>query len=346
MPTSQIRIPDLVPGKRYRMVVSTNDTSETAPSIEFVVPTSPRLLSTYTPTCTVTTINYPQTGGDIIGYVDVYGPDPAPYTVSTSTPYSGTTKGGTFRNGDSTYTNYKMTIASGSVPSKGQTFSITGASTGSAPYYYDWLVYTVTSVSGQVVYATAVLGKTTSYSAKWLGQKGNPFTDIATTVGSKAPTLSWSITTSETIDPSAPYLRTDPIYSAIVPASSETYVDLNIPIEISYSLANYDTVVDIPIFMYKKNGQYYYFDDTLVNDSKVGGILNPQTLSSKPSPIPMKKRNEKVNSDASNRDYRFTIARYTFTGTSWTGKWLQTEDRFINTQVIEDVIMSQSAVRV
>ena len=50
MPNVELRIPGLVPGKRYRMVVETTTESVVGPSIEFTVPSSPRLISTYTPT--------------------------------------------------------------------------------------------------------------------------------------------------------------------------------------------------------------------------------------------------------------------------------------------------------
>lgn len=349
MANAEIKIPNLTPGKRYRMVIETTNSAgqvnvgtTSMPSIEFNVPASPRLLSTYRPTYRVFTTNYPATGGEITGYTDVYGEDPPPYVSSTTTNYSAAISTSTFRSSDGWY---KMTVANGhSVPSAGQSFRVSGASFGAAPYYYDWLNYSVSRVSGNTVYATATLGDTTNYPKSWKSQNGKPFSDIAKTVGSRAVTISWSVTSSTTVDPSAPFIRKDPIYSAIVPAYSISDVELTLPTEVASSLLNTETVVDIPIFAYIKSGVYYYFNDVTMNSTKVGGILRPPAISSKPTTIPLSAKNLNANADIVNRDYRFTIARYEYNGTSWNGYWLQSDNTFASEQSPNKIIYSQSGV--
>lgn len=340
MPNVEVTIPNLVPGKRYRMVIEPNNNQAVGPSIEFKVPNAPRLISTYRPTYRVLTTSYPATGGEIIGYTDVYGDDPPPYTTSSTTDYSAKIDTSTFRASSGWY---KMNVTAGySMPGVGQEFYVSGASGGSSPYYYDWLKYTVSSVSSRTVYATAVPNNTTKWSSSWKNQNGKPFGDIATTVGSKAVTISWSVTTSSVVDPSAPFIRKDPIYSAVVPGYTVSDVELTLPPEINSYLTNTTNIVDVPIFLYIKNGTYYYFNDIDLNSTKSGGVLYPPTLSSKPSPVPLTAKNRNVNADVSNRDYRFTIARYENNGSSWSGYWLQTDSLFVSEQNPNKIILSQS----
>jgi len=332
----EVTIPNLVPGKRYRMVVEPLNGNAVGPSIEFKVPPAPRLLSTYKPTYQTIVENYPQTGGDIIGYKDVVE-DPAPYTVSGTTSFASAIE--SFRGNGS---NYIIVIRPGfNVPGAGQGFRVSGISTGSTPFYYDWLNYYAYSVSGRTVYASATLGNTSGYPSHWRTQGGRPFGDLGVRYSG---TTYWTGPYSYVVDPPPFVVRRDPIYSTIVPAYTLTHVDVKVPTEILSSLANSENIVDIPIFMYKKSGIYYYLNDTTVNGTIIGGKLSPPSLLSKPTTIPMKQRNNSVNLDVSNRDYRFTIARYTYTNGSWFGKWLQPNSSFNSIQRIENVILSQSAV--
>lgn len=336
MANVEVTIPNLVPGKRYRMVVEPLNGSAVGPSIEFKVPPAARLLSTYKPNYQTIVENYPQTGGDIIGYKDVIS-DPPPYTVSGTTSFASAIE--SFRGNGS---NYIIVIRPGySVPGAGQGFRVSGISTGSTPFYYDWLNYYAYSVSGRTVYASASLGNTSGYPSHWRTQGGRPFGDLGVRYSG---TTYWTGPYSYVVDPPPEVVRRDPVYSTIVPAYTLTHVDIKAPTELLSSLSNSETVVDIPIFMYKKSGQYYYLNDTLVNGTKIGSTLNPPSLPSKPSAIAMKQRNSNVNLDVSNRDYRFTVARYQFSGGSWSGQWLQTDSLFSSNQVVENVVLSQSAV--
>jgi hypothetical protein len=332
----EVTIPNLVPGKRYRMVVEPLSGNAIGPSIEFKVPPAPRLLSTYRPTYQTITENYPQTGGDIIGYKDVIS-DPPAYTVSGTTSFASSIE--SFRGNGS---NYIIIIRPGySVPGAGQGFRVSGISFGSAPYYYDWLNFYAYSVSGRTVYASASLGNTTGYPSHWRTQGGRPFGDLGVKYSG---TAYWTGAYSYVVDPDPFVVSKDPVYSTIVPAYTLNHVDVKIPTEIVSSLANSQTVVDVPVFMYKKSGQYYYLNDTLINSTKISGTLNPPSLGSKPTTTVMKQRNSNVNLDVSNRDYRFTVARYEYSSGSWSGRWIQKESLFDSNQIIENVILSQSAV--
>ncbi len=380
MPTKYITLTGLVPGKRYRMVVETEDGSNlVAPSIEFVVPSSPRLLSTYTPTFSV-----------VKAYHDIQVEAWTEEIKGAQIPGTGTkdvnneVKFSRFVNTNGTR-NYTIT-SSGAVPPKDQTFTVSGVSSGSAPFYFNWLVYTVTSTGknpftasavGQDVYKAAlspggwrvISSTSTSNRAKvtdgngvlWSTKNGIGWGDVKTNSDMK---MYW---TTKGI-PAAYYKDTKPEkYMKDVPNGGVHYhVDLTVPSEVQGQLAWTDTVKDIPVFFYINNNTFYDFNDKAFSDplNSIVNTSNMSPLSLSTSNLNqiyadasgnriMTKRNQKVNvydnttgTFSTTRSYRFSIVRYTRPpgGSTWTGSWLQTELSFDSTPTPDKIIYSQAGV--
>lgn len=380
MPTKYITLTGLVPGKRYRMVVETEDGSNlAAPSIEFVVPSSPRLLSTYTPTFSVVkayhdiagTYDPPATGGGQIPGT----PTPA---VNNNIRFSRFVN----KNGTNEYT----ITSTGAVPPKGQTFTVSGVSSGSAPFYFNWLQYTVTS-SGKNPFTATGVGQdgykailspggwrvisSTSASNRakvtdgngvlWSTKNGIGWGDVKTNSDMR---MYW--TTPE--GPTLYYDMVDPEpYAITVPNGGVHYhVDLTVPSEVQGQLAWTDTVKDVPVFFYINNNTFYDFNDKAFSDplNSIVNTSNMSPLSLSTSNLNqiytdgagnrvMTKRNQRVNvydnttgTFSTTRSYRFSIVRYTRPagGSTWTGSWLQTELAFDTTPTPDKIIYSQAGV--
>lgn len=384
MPNTEIKLPNLTPGKRYRMVVSTNadvnglniaSNTTSAPSLEFVVPTSPRLISTYTPTCKTVTQLHDTTS-------QAYTPVVAGtyHAVGSVSAASTTTIAmSNFLNTANLTKNYRFTVAAGSAkPPIGAVCTVSGVSTGAAPFYFDWLNYTVTSTTSTYIYATGSLSATATGNTAFMKQKDStvPGTLWATRAGAgwgdnrsyANMKVSWSnppVPAVAYTDPATggtPYIKTN------VGGGTYYHVDVAAPLDLKDQLVWTNTVRDIVYFFYIDNGIYYDFgpvdevDRSFVDGSNA--IVNATTLSPlsldnsvfttgiyKNGPI-FTARDTKVNdvttgaaAPAITRSYRFSVARYVFDGTTtWRGRWLQTDSTFAANPTLSKIIISQPGV--
>lgn len=391
MPNTEIKLPNLTPGKRYRMVISTNSdvngstnvasNTTSAPSLEFVVPTSPRLISTYTPTCrTVTqlhdlpgTYDPPATGGGLI---------PGTGTSDVQNSVAVTRFHNTSGNNYSLYTT--------AMPPLQQKVYVSGVSSGSAPFYFNWLEYTVKTASGSKVTLDGVGRqiykdiqspngwKVTGSPAVSTANK-NKVTDGNGVLWSTKNGVGWGNDISKagmTINWTTPgvaaqyYPIVDPAPYPITLPNAGTYyhVDVSAPLDLKDQLVWTNTVRDIVYFFYIDNGVYYDFgpiDD--IDRSFVDGsnsIVNATTLSPLfldnaafttgiyKNGVILTARDRKVNDVATGsvapaitRSYRFSVARYVFDGTTtWRGRWLQTDSTFATNPALNKIVISQPGV--
>lgn len=357
MPNVELRIPGLVPGKRYRMVVETTTESVVGPSIEFTVPSSPRLISTYTPT-----------------YKKVSRPWSSSYqswgitVTGSSWSIAAQNKTGTIDIMKTTNDSFKYNFHFTSVdkPAVGQVFTISGASdrwttaVNTEPFYYDWLDYTVFGVNSLgYVNATGSPNPTkkANGSGTFVGWGKAPW-NLTKKIGSVQyyTTTHWddasyngkgfdtstktrSISASWTIPGSSG--STADTYGWITVPTSGTYTDIEVSIpgelQTPNALQNSANLKHVPVFFYIKNGVFYNVDD----DTVMG--TTPRAISTMPATIPMKQTNLDVGTDV--RDYRFTIATYTKQGSSWVGEWQQVADEYETVgPSMSRVIYSRSAV--
>lgn len=338
MAKKEIVIPNLVPGKRYRMVVETPPTtgepSLLAPSVEFVVPSAPRLISTYTPTFSVIS-------------------EPWSVTTTTTTTVPGTWVEVGSVQAQTTYTyNYSSTL---------------GAQSGLGGWSYtlnswNYTFYTnvaLTNLQVNQVVTITNFGDTYDgnftvtgvYSGTWTIKNSSgvaqTFNKAITATshrraGHQTATTSNNGNITYTIPnvPSVRYQNPDTTTTTTTVSSGTYYhVDVNIPSEIQKDLMSTSTVKKIPVFFYIQNGVYYYFDGSVVGNT-------PLTLTTTPV-IEMKKRNLNANSSVSARDYRFTVAKYTLIGSSWYGDWEQKLDTYQSIgPSFSRVVISQPGVRI
>jgi hypothetical protein len=359
-----IIIPNLVPGKRYRMVVETansagqiNVGSTSVPSIEFVVPSANQLLSEYTPTYSVKVDNYPATNGKLLRNDPIYGADPDPVTTTTTVAKSKkcnntpTIRASNLSNPG--WYVFRFDSLSGVPPVK-QVFYVSGMGKSSPSWYYDFLEYTCEShTSNNNIVATAKIlnelswnkapkGTSTVQQSKdtrdrWRDQKGKPFNGIETDQGT--PTLSWRETTSTTVDESAPIVGYTPVYETIAEYSVTT-VTVSVPnsLKLENNSQNNQRVVEIPVFFYIQNGIFYNLDNTVMS-----GL--PPVMTTVPSTIPRTGTNTNAaNVGVSQRSYRFTVAKYTQINGLWEASWSQSDDLYESEKVMKHVIYSRQAV--
>lgn len=355
MPNVELRIPGLIPGKRYRMVVETTSESVVGPSIEFTVPSSPRLISTYTPT--YRKIERPWSSSyDVWTKITEGGEFNIPAQNKTGTINQMKTKNLSFE--------YTFNFTSTDKPAVNQLFTISGSSdrwttaVNTEPFYYDWLNYTVTKVSGNTITATgSPSAKKTNGSGTFVGWGKAPWNAKKVTGGVQyydtrhwdnadyngkgfdTSTKNRSIGASWTIAGGKGY--TDPTYDWRTKTDSGTYTDIevSIPAELQTpnSLQNSANLKHVPVFFYIKNGVFYNVDDNTVMGT------TPRAISTMPATIAMKQTNLDVGTDV--RDYRFTIATYTKQGSSWVGEWQQVSDEYETVgPSMSRVIYSKSAV--
>jgi hypothetical protein len=349
-PNRTVLLNNLIPGKRYRMVVDVPATpSLSAPSIEFTVPPSPRLISTYTPTVKITNYQHPILVNTRVGDIPDYVNPVDKNYVSAISVFAGT--GGS--------KNYRLTIP-GRKPPKGKKIRVSGRSVIYAdtdPLYYDWLDYTVDSISGDLVRCTAKPGgrKSTGEGSRvgwgkapwnkntggfrktqhWddAEYNGKAFSDVdSSKSGMKA---SWSETTKG--------YQPDTIWRWELQPGFETRWDaeVSLPTEIVnsgvFNSTGNGNFRYLPVFFYIKNGIYYNMDDTL--------MTAPLALSTFPSVIPLNATDTNMANDT-RRDYRFSIARYERQGASWVPEWMQVDTRYESNPVMSNVIISQPARRI
>ena len=363
MPNVEVRVPGLVPGKRYRMIVETTTESVVGPSIEFTVPSSPRLISTYTPKYKRDVKTYTVPGFKWGITVTGSNWEIKPKNVTSIADQMIIAKS----------FDYVFRIVAGQpFPPKDQVFEILGASerittkVNTEPFYYDWLDYTAGKKSQNLLNAkgspnptkkknglgthvgwgkapwnaaktvTLPNGKKVTYkntdhwdNSKFNGKGFDPETK------NKTITLSWTIPGSSG--------RTADQYGWIPDDKQETKVNItvSVPEELQAPnvLQNSDNIKHIPVFFYIKGGVFYNVDDNTV----MGTTPRAIPASAMPSTIPMSQTNLDVGTDV--RDYRFTIATYTKSGSSWVGEWQQVADTYDSVgPSMSRVIYSKSAV--
>jgi len=345
MANVEVSIPNLVSGQRYRMVVeSTTNPSLVGPSIEFVVPPTPRLLSSYQPLYSVvsepwsiTTATTTTTAGATI----------SAGSIQAAGNYSKSITG--WKRGNNIYPPYQFYVNNIANLGNGQQFTVNAMSDTAGGEYYDRLIYTVQGQPSAiaspaendwlyVVNATAIIPTPvpSGFTTAWKNAGGAPL--VSSTRTSNNGTLSFSL-------PAIP--ATDQTATSTTKTTSSTesgtkyHVDVSVPQEISTSLINTSTMFDKPVFFYIKNGSYFYLDDTSAS-------AYPPSLASKPSTIPLTERNADMASqtETATRDYRFTIARYELMESSWVGYWVQKNETYETIgPSFSRVIFSQSAVR-
>jgi len=340
MANVEISIPNLVSGQRYRMVVeSSTNPSLVGPSIEFVVPTAPRLLSTYQPLFNVVAEPWSTTTTET---TTIPGATVSAGSIQAAANLSKNITG--WKRGNNIYPPYQFYVNNITSLSIGQVFTVNGMSSPAGGDYYDRLIYTVVSASGTTVGATAVIPNPvpSGFTASWKAAKGAPL--VGNTTTSNNGTLNFSL-------PAIP--ATDQTAASTTKTTSNTesgikyHVDVSVPEELSTSLMNDSTMFDKPVFFYIKNGSYFYLDNSAVS-------AYPPSLTSKPSTIPLTERNADIttvdgspNNELAARDYRFTVARYELMGSSWVGYWMQKDELYEKIgPAFSRVIYSQSAVKV
>ena len=333
MAKKEIVIPNLIPGKRYRMVVETPITTGQptllAPSIEFVVPSAPRLISTYTPTFSVIS-------------------DPWSTSTTTTTTVPGTWVEAGANRAAASYTfnlggwyyvlnsNVMEFYTNDALTGLGAGMTVTISNFG-ATYDGAFTINGISTPGGTPYSATNSLKpRTTQYFSTAISATCSRRSGHQTAKTSNNGTISYSIPA----DPATRYQNASTTSTSTVVTSGTYYhVDVTVPSEIQKDLLSTDTVKKVPVFFYIQNGQYYYFDGSVVGST-------PLTLSTTPV-AEMKKRNLNANENVAGRDYRFTIAKYTKTGSNWYGEWEQKLDTYESLgPSFSRVIISQSAVRV
>jgi len=354
--SAEIKIPNLVPGKRYRMVVETANSAglitvgtTSVPSIEFVVPSANQLLSSYTPIYSVKVDNYPATGGQITGYLPGISTPVGDTITAYSVAKSKKCNNSPIISGGGNY-NFRFSNLAGAPPI-GQTFSASGMNGTTTSKYYDNLLYTVQSyTSNNNIVAVGRLngeagwaGQSKKTKDRWRDQGGAPFGDLNSTASGTRPTISWTESgITRTANPpivGAPR----PIYAAIVPGYSVTSVTVSVPqsLALENNFQNGQRVVEIPVFFYIKNGIFYD-----LNNNVMSGL--PPSITSVPSAIPRSGVNVNPKNTALNeislRSYRFSVARYTQLTGLWSAEWSQTDDAYGSEPLMRDVIYSGQAI--
>lgn len=359
---AEIRIPNLTPGKRYRMVITTNSAingaavaagSTSAPSIEFVVPTSPELLSTYTPTYTVSEVNWSTTSTtpivNVPGTLVLKGSTQAQTTYDYplgSTAAQAGLGGWNYVKGSWNYIFYSdkaLTGLSTNLP-----LDVNISSFGAT---YDG-VYTVTSiVPGTYVVKSQTTGTTQTftkaiYATSKVRAGGTSSTGTTNTTTSNNGGIKYTIPNIPAADYTTPGTTTGG--TQVVTNGKDFNVTVTIPQELENSgMLKWNTnisngVCDVPVFFYIKNGIYYGMNDQVLSATPLNIITMPQSMIKSGTNL---KANLNDTTRDTARDYRFTIARYKPNGNIWSGNWLQRSQLFPTVAPnMNNVIFSKTAV--
>jgi hypothetical protein len=331
----EVSIPNLVSGQRYRMVVeSRNNPSLVGPSIEFVVPPTPRFLSTYQPLYRIVSEPWStttETTETIPGATINAG------SIQAGGSFSKTITG--WKRGNNISPPYQFYVNDISGLGNGQTFTVNGMSNPAGGDYYDRLIYTVSgNPSGNTVGATAVIPNPvpSGFTTSWKNARGAPL--VSSTTTSNNGVLNFSLpaipATSQT---AASTTKT----TSTTQSGTKYHVDVSAPQEILTLLISDETMFDAIVFFYIKNGSYYYLNNSPMN-------VDPPSYSTKPSTILLTERNANIGeqNESVARDYRFTVARYEKQGSSWVGYWMQKDDSYeLIGPSLSRVYYSQSAVK-
>lgn len=334
MANVEISIPNLVSGQRYRMVIeSENNPSLVGPSIEFVVPSTPRFLSTYQPLYRVVAEPWSTTTTET---TTIPGATISAGSIQAAANLSKNITG--WKRGNNIYPPYQFYVDNITSLSIGQTFTVNAMSNPAGGDYYDRLIYTVVSVSGTTVGATAVIPSPvpSGFTTSWRNAGGAPL--VGNTTTSNNGTLNFSLPAIPATDQTAAGTEKA---TTTTESGTKYHVDVSAPEEISTFLISDETMFDAIVFFYIKNGTYYYLNNTEMN-------VNPPSYSTKPSTISLTERNANIGGQQESiaRDYRFTVARYEKQGSSWVGYWMQKDDTYETVgPSMNRVIYSQSAVK-
>jgi hypothetical protein len=373
--SAEIKIPGLVPGKRYRMVIETANSAgnitvgtTSVPSIEFVVPSANQLLSTYVPNYRTSVVDYPGTPANSVevsrekqwttndpeGYWSEYT-NTAKSKKCNNTP--------TIRASNLTWANwyvFRFDSLSG-VPPVGQTFYVSGMGKTSTSWYYDFLQYKCEAhTSNNNIVATAIIVNENSWRKppngtssteqskttrdRWRNQGGKPFVGIET--DQATPTLSWTESTRSWIDPDPETVALpDKVkYADYVAPWSIISVTTSLPASINLEnniSRDGKRVVELPVFFYIENGIFKDMDNNVMS-----GL--PPAITTVPSAIPRSATNvnpkEVSSSQISLRSYRFTTAKYTLDNGLWSAQWSQFDDRYVSEPLMRNVIYSGQAI--
>jgi hypothetical protein len=341
----EVSIPNLVSGQRYRMVVeSRNNPSLVGPSIEFVVPPTPRFLSTYQPLYKV--VAEPWSTTTSVTEV-VEGATISAGSIQAEGPVSKTITG--WKRGNNIYPPYLFTVSDIGSVSIGQTFTVNGMSSPAGGDYYDRLIYTVVTATGRLapgfpsflptqIGATATIPSPvpSGFTTAWKNANGAPL--VTNTTTSNNGTLNFTLPAIPATDQKATSTEKT---TTTTQSGTKYHVDISAPQEISTFLISDETMFDAIVFFYIKNGIYYYLNDTVMG-------VNPPSYSTKPSTILLTERNANIGGQQESvaRDYRFTVARYEKQGSSWVGYWMQKDETYETVgPSVSRVIYSQSAVK-
>jgi hypothetical protein len=367
--SAEIKIPGLVPGKRYRMVIETANSAgnitvgtTSVPSIEFVVPSANQLLSTYVPNYSTSVTSYPDVQGPQ-NNVGVIVPSKTPTIPGKyKEPPTNVSKSKACDNTVLTYgsgfTKYLFRFAStAGAPPVGTDFRASGMSSGGSDYY-DNLIYTRTAddPGGGNIVATARLqssnydfpNQTNAQDKIWRTRGGQHWgaADLKSTAGSSKPTLRWTESYREWIEPSGGQDNSYPAAPTydIIPGYSIITVTVSLPASINLEnniSRDGKRVVELPVFFYIENG---IFKD--MNNNVMSGL--PPAITGVPSAIPRTATNvnpKEVNSSQITlRSYRFTTAKYTLDNGLWSAQWSQFDDRYVSEPLMRNVIYSGQAI--
>ena len=358
MASAEIKIPGLIPGRRYRMVIETANSAgnitvgtTSVPSIEFVVPSANQLLSTYVPSYSVRVDNFPSPPQTIIGYNPVPDTPNADIVETVQLAKSKTCNNSPILSSGGNYV-FRFASLAG-VPPVGTVFSVSGvASQPGTSHYYNNLLYTVQShTTSNNIVAVGKLngeggwsGQSTTTKNRWRNQAGKPFSDINTTAAGGNPTLYWSEPGTKITKVAPTVNAPEPIYSEKIAAYSITNVTVSLPaslnLENNISIDGTRRVVEMPVFFYIQNGIFYNLDNTVMS-----GL--PPAITSVPGAIPRSGINSNRDLAASTlalRSYRFTTARYTLENGLWSAQWSQFDDRYVSEPLMRNVIYSGQAI--
>jgi len=382
-------IKDLIPGKRYRMVIvaETNSLDPiTLPSIEFVVPTAPDLISSYTP----------------IGVRTSY-PKFQDYTIPTS-PIGATAE--TFNithwsstNNITSYTFWCNGGAYGKVKS-GDTIRVRNISDYDDTHqYYDVYDYRVVEKTADYINVVAqptitfltgsgtdtTIGSRSVVAADWCeGREGHAAKHQLSASKRPAGFARFHLD-GQGLDNRnrKPNSGTGTLYIPRVPANEiprrRTWEQFDVTVSLPEDFPLFrnipDGVVDVPVFAYKNltTRTWHNMDHTPFipidnpigyNNNEMLNLIYDYDGNGRPrrDGVPLNKTSENVNrttfldddtqdgllrSDNHSKEYYFTIARYRRNASGvWEGGWLQSENSEPRVFEPDAIIWSQKAVGV
>lgn len=380
---------DLVPGNRYRLVVEaiTNTLDPIVlPSIEFVVPPSPELISSYKPIGQKSERRL--TGTKVIPVSDI----PAQTGTFNITHWSATDNGYNYR--------FWCNGADFAKLQTGMKIRMVGGNTGSgisdyedSHAYYDAFDYVVTAKTDSyidTIVSSTVTNMTTGATRAltpndWCPQAGGHPRHQYSAVGngSNQRPSGWiryytdgRALRTRTFYPNAAaaqfYIPGKPA-NTITEQKTYTVWDVNISVPDNFPLYRNEIegVVDVPLFVYKNfstrtwhllNHQPFVPINypPVYSNNAMDQLLYDRDGSGRPrrTGVPLNETSLNINETSFNqssglpesknhsKEYYFTVMRYKRVGSQWIGSWLQTMNSEPSVTNPEDIIWSQRATGV